>query len=45
MLHINSFTTYLLLGEFCPLTQPALSLTTVANVAILTLFNVILPAL
>ena len=36
---------YLLLGEFLPLTWPARSLTTIVNVAILTLFNFILPAL
>ena len=41
----NSFMTYLLPGEFSPLTWPACSLTTVADVAILTLFNFILPAL
>ena len=32
-------------GEFSPLTWPACSLTTVADVAILTVFNFILPAL
>ena len=42
---INSFTMYLLPDEFSPLTWPARSLTTVADVAILTLFNFILPAL
>ena len=41
----NSFMTYLLLGKFSPLTWSAHSLTTIADVAILTLFNFILPVL
>ena len=42
---LNSFMTYLLPSEFFPLTWPARSVTTVADVAIATLFNFILPAL
>ena len=41
---VNSFMTYLLPGGFPPLTWPARSLMTVADVAIMTFFRFILPA-